>query len=85
MKFFHLERPGLTEEQRARIRRRSNVHAGIELILLGIVVPIGYFVSMVMMFNTPTPLGITLAVGSALILIILGIVAIRSGTQKPSP
>jgi len=82
MKFFHLERPGLTEEQRARIRRRSNVHAGIELILLGIVVPIGYLISTVMMFNTPTALGLTLALGSALLLISLGIVAIRSGTKK---
>ena len=36
---FRYDPPRLSQEQRARMRRRANIHAGIELILVGIVLP----------------------------------------------
>src|SRR5881628_540929 len=49
LQLFRYNAPRLSEEQRANLRQRANVHAGIELILLGIVVPMVYFASTVIM------------------------------------
>ena len=70
-----------TDEQRAKIRQRANIHAGIELILLGIVVPMVYFAT-VMMFNEPTTTGTTIALASALLLIGLGTAAIWRNRRR---
>lgn len=48
---FRYERPQLTEKQRERWRRRGMIHSGIELILMGLVLPMGYAALTVMMFN----------------------------------
>jgi NADH:ubiquinone oxidoreductase subunit K len=77
--------PQLSEEQRARMRQRANLHAGIELILLGIVVPMVYFASTVIMFNHPTALGSTIALASAAILVALGITAIWRNRRRQLP
>src|SRR5437762_9878756 len=57
LQLFRYNAPRLSEEQRANLRQRANVHAGIELILLGIVVPMVYFASTVIMFSEPTVTG----------------------------
>jgi hypothetical protein len=82
LQLFRYDRPRLSAEQRAKMRQRANVYAGVELILLGIVVPIAYFALTVMMFNEPTMLGTTLALGSALVLISLGSVAIWTNRRR---
>ncbi len=68
----------LTEEQKAKMRRRANVHAGVELILLGITLPMGYVVLTVMMFNSFSAMGITLVAAGSVLCIALGITAIRT-------
>lgn len=40
----------LTEEQRARLRRTQNRRAGAELIMLGIVIPLGFLGLKMMLF-----------------------------------
>jgi hypothetical protein len=76
LQLFRFHRPQLSEEQQARMRQHANVHAGVEMILLGIVVPVVYIGGTVMFFNTPTLLGIVLSLGSSVLLIGLGATAI---------
>jgi hypothetical protein len=76
LQLFRYNAPQLSEEQRARMRQRANVHSGIELIFLGIVVPLVYFASTIMMFNEPTLVGSAIALASAVLLIGLGSTAI---------
>ncbi|MGQ0641563.1 MAG: hypothetical protein ACT4P6_12485 [Gemmatimonadaceae bacterium] len=66
----------LTEEQKARMRRRANVHAGVELILLGVILPLGYVALTVMFFNSFTPMGIALTLAGSGLCIALGVTAI---------
>ncbi len=73
--------PRLSVEQRARNRRRANVYAGVEMILMGVVLPFGYFALTVMFFNSPTPTGIVLTLGASLLLIVLGVVSIARSRQ----
>src|ERR671925_1983486 len=42
LQHFYFEFPQLTEQQKARMRRLAALRAGLQLILLGIVLPIGY-------------------------------------------
>lgn len=82
LQLFRYSAPQLSDEQRAKIRQRANVYAGIELILLGIVVPVVYFASTVMMFNEPTTTGTSIALSSALVLIGLGTTAIWRNRRR---
>jgi len=52
------------------------------LILLGVVVPMVYFASTVMMFSEPTVTGTTISLTSALLLIGLGTAAIWRAMQR---
>lgn len=61
---FHIKRPQLTEEQKARMQRRANIHVAIQFILLGFGVPVVYVISSVMMFNDPSTLGLTISQSS---------------------
>jgi hypothetical protein len=76
LQYFRHDPPQLTDEQRARMRRRANVHAGIELILIGVVLPMGYIVLTVMMFNDITRTGMATALAASALCIGLGITAI---------
>jgi hypothetical protein len=53
----------LDPARRARMRRSSEIHAGAEIILLGIVVPPAYFVLTLMTWSDLSR-GITIAVGA---------------------
>src|SRR5687768_13245866 len=68
--------PEPSEAEQAKMRRRANVHAGVELILIGIVLPLGYFALTVMFFSAVTTLGISLVSASSLLCIGLGVTAI---------
>lgn len=70
--------PQPTDEQRQKQRRRANVYAGAELILLGLIIPIGYLALTVMMFNDITMPMLLLVSAASLLCIGLGIAAIRS-------
>lgn len=66
----------LTEQQKARMRRRAQVNAGVEMILVGIALPMGYIIITVMFMNDFTPIATTLVLAGSVLLIGLGITAI---------
>ena len=55
---FRLPEIQLSEEEKARRRRHGNRMAGIQMILAGLILPLLYVASKVMMFNEPTTLGL---------------------------
>jgi len=69
--------PQPSASQRATMRRRADFHAGIQLILMGLVLPLGYVALTVMFFNDFTRTGIALVAAASLALIVLGGLAIR--------
>jgi hypothetical protein len=73
--------PELPPEQKARQKRRSNVYAGVQLILLGIALPFGYHVlSMMLLFSSVSRTENVLLVVASATCVLLGIIAIaRSG------
>jgi hypothetical protein len=73
---FRYERPRLSEEHRARMRRRANVHAGVELIMIGIGLPMAYVVLTVMMFNDITAKAMAIVLTGSALCIGLGVTAI---------
>jgi hypothetical protein len=68
--------PRLGNEQRARMRRRSDILAGIELILMGIALPLLYVAGTVMFFNNFTTTATTLVLAGSFLSIGLGVTAI---------
>jgi hypothetical protein len=58
LQVFRLPVRQMSEEEKARRRRRASLMAGIEMILAGLVLPLLYLASKVMMFNEPTTLGL---------------------------
>jgi hypothetical protein len=73
---FHNLLPQLPEAQRAKMRRRQNVHAGVELILLGVGLPLAYGAVTMMTFSSFTTLGVSLVLIAAVVCIGLGVTAI---------
>lgn len=79
LQHFYIERPQLSEEQKARMRRRAGILAGAKLILLGLVLPMGYVVLTVMMFNDITRKAMAIVLTGSVVCIGLGITAIVRG------
>lgn len=73
LQIFRLPVRHISEEEKARQRRRASLMAGIQIILAGLVLPMLYLLSKVMMFDEPTPLGMIIAAGCMLACIGLGI------------
>lgn len=73
--------PQLPKEQKARMRRRSNVYAGVQLILLGVSLPFGYHIlSMMTFFNSVSRTENIVVFAVSGLCVALGITAIvRSG------
>ena len=82
---FHIKRPQLSEEQRARMQRRANIHVAIQFTLLGFGVPVVYVASSVLMFNDPSTVGLIISGMIGFALIVLGIIAIWSNRRRPRP
>jgi hypothetical protein len=82
LQYFRLPGSRLTEEQQARMRRRANVYAGAQLILLGLVLPLGYVVLTVMTFNTVRSGTLTFVLAGSALCIVLGITAIVQGGRR---
>jgi hypothetical protein len=76
LQHFRYDPPKLSEAQRARMQRRANVAAGVQLILLGVVLPMGYIVLTVMMFNDITRKAMAVVLTGSVVCIALGITAI---------
>jgi uncharacterized membrane protein len=64
------------------MRQRSNIYAGVELILMGIILPMVYFAGTVMFFNQPTTTGTVLSLGGSVLLIGLGATAIWRNRRR---
>jgi hypothetical protein len=78
--FQHAFRP-LSPAQREVARRRSDMLAGVQFILLGLVLPVGYVVLKIMMFNEPTTQGFLIAGAGSLVCFVLGGMGMRSGLR----
>ena len=74
--------PRLGEAERARVQGRADVYAGIQLILMGLALPLLYVITTVMLFNTPSSTGIAVTFAGSVVLIVLGSLAIRSGRRR---
>lgn len=68
--------------QRERQERLANINVGLQLLMLGVVIPAGYFVLTVMMFQDFTPLGIALAAGSSFACLVLGAMAMSRNRRR---
>ena len=68
--------PRPTEEQKAEMRRRADINAGVHFILLGISLPLIFGAMTVMFFNDFTKRGVALVLAASVLCIGLGIVAI---------
>jgi hypothetical protein len=66
----------LSPERRRQFQRRGNRQAGIELILTGLVLPMGYVAMTMMMFNDFDPLWTAVVAVASLACLALGITAI---------
>ena len=82
LQHFRLPWLELTEEQRARTRYRANVYVGAQLILFGLVLPLGYVVLTVMTFGTVRAGAMTLVLAGSVLCIVLGITAIVRGGRR---
>lgn len=77
---FRWHAPKMSEAQRVKRRRRATIYAGAELILMGLVLPLGYVALIVMLFSRFTPAGIAIVTAASLLCVGLGITAIwRAG------
>jgi hypothetical protein len=77
LQVFRYDPPQLSEEQRALMRRRSDINSGIQLILLGIGLPLIYVASTIMFFNDFEAIPTVLVVAGSVVCIGLGVTGIR--------
>jgi hypothetical protein len=82
---FHMAQPHLSDEERARIKRRGNVHTGIELILMGLAVPAVYVGSSIMMFSDPGRIGLIISAAIGFGLVMLGLFVIQNNRLRTPP
>jgi integral membrane sensor domain MASE1 len=82
LQHFRITRPQLTEEQQARMRRRVNVSAGAQLILFGLILPLGYLVLTVMTFSAVRTGTLALVLAGSVLCIVLGITAIVQSGRR---
>lgn len=78
---FRAALPQLPPEEKAKARRRTNVYAGIQLILLGVLLPFGlYILKMMLFFSSVSRTENIVVFSMSGMCILLGIIAIlRSG------
>lgn len=82
LRHFRLPRSRLTEQQQTRMRRRTNVLIGAQLILFGVILPVGYLVLTVMTFSAVSSRGMTLVLTGSVLCVVLGITAIVQGGRR---
>lgn len=76
LQLFRFEPRRMSEEQRAKARRRADVYGGVELIMVGIGLPIAYMAMTVMFFNDIAAIEMALVLTGSALCIGLGITAI---------
>ena len=73
LQYFRLPVVEMSEEQRAKRQRSGNRMAGLEMVLAGIVLPLLYFASTVMMFSGPEPIAASIVAVISVACIAVGI------------
>jgi hypothetical protein len=73
---FRFEHPRLSEEHRARMQRRAAVRAGVEFILLGLVLPPGYLMQEAMFMSDTSKTELAVVLAGSVLCIGVGITAI---------
>ncbi|MFN2578357.1 MAG: hypothetical protein ABR607_11770 [Pyrinomonadaceae bacterium] len=73
LQVFRIPMIQMSEEQRAKRRRFSNRTAGLEIILAGLVLPLLYFASTIMLFNEPQALPTIIVTACSGLCLALGI------------
>lgn len=81
LRAFNL-RDRLTPAQQRELKRSSDVAAGMQLILLGIVVALGYVALTVMLFNEFTTGGVVLVTVCSLGCIVAGVIGIGKSNAR---
>lgn len=76
LQLFRFEPPHMSEEQRTKARRRANVYGGVELIMLGIGLPLAYVAMTVMFFNEIAAIEMALVLTGSALCIGLGVTAL---------
>ncbi len=76
---FDFKPPELSEEQKAKMRRRGTVRAGVKWILLGMVLPMGYVFHTVTLFSDITRKGMAIVLTGSVVCIAVGVTAIVRG------
>lgn len=76
LQLFRFEPPRMSEEQRAKARRRANVYGGVELIMVGVGLPVAYLAMTVMLFNDTSTREMALVLTGSALLIGLGVTAL---------
>jgi hypothetical protein len=76
LQLVRFEPPRMSEAQRARARRRTNVYTGVELIMLGVGLPLAYVAMTVMFFSDISTIEMALVLTGSALLIGLGVTAI---------
>ena len=72
----------LADDQR-RLHRNMNVNAGAQLILLGIALPIGYFVLQTMFFSKSDPRMFAFVIAGSVLCVVVGLIGlIKSWTSS---
>lgn len=69
-------RAKLTDDQRRRLQRTVDMNAGLQLILLGLALPVVYVVLTTMFFGTFAPRGIAFVAAGSLACIVTGLVGV---------
>jgi hypothetical protein len=76
LQLFRFEPPRMSEDQRAKARRQANVYGGVELIMVGIGLPMAYVAMTVMFFNDIAAIEMALVLTASALCIGLGITAL---------
>jgi len=73
LQFFRLPIRQMSEEQKARRRRSANRLAGLEIVLAGVILPLLYFGSTMLLFSEPKRIPLMIVTICSLLCIVLGI------------
>lgn len=79
---FDFKPPELSEEQKAKMRRRATVRAGVKWIFLGMVLPVGYVFHTIMLFSDITRKGMVIVLTGSVVCIAVGVTAIVRGFRR---
>jgi hypothetical protein len=73
LQFFRLPIMQMSEEQLARRRRSANRLAGLEIVLAGVILPLLYFGSTMLLFSEPKRTPLIIVTICSILCIVLGI------------